>query len=400
MTAELITIAEARHRVIEATPRLPTEAVALTGVPLGRVLTEDVVAAGDTPPFPSSAMDGYAVQAGAAGRELVLVGESRAGEPTSQSLKDGQAIRISTGGAVPSGADAVIRQEDVERRDGRIVTGTEIAAGENVRLTGEDMRAGTLVLAAGARLGPAEIAAAVGAGAGLVTVSCQPRCSVLCTGDELREPGSTLAPGQIHNSNGPMLEALAREAGAQVPVPDRLPDDRAATIAGLERALAGSDVVVVAGGVSVGPHDHVKPALQALGVSERFWGVALQPGKPTWFGTLGDKLVFGLSGNPVSAFVTFWLFVSAALDGLQGTAPPRQVSYARLGASVRRNSRREQAIRVRLAGDDERRVAIPNGPQGSHIVSSLLGADALALIPPGDGELAAGELVELVSLRR
>lgn len=400
MTSELITIAEARRRVTEATPRLPPEPVALADVPLGRVLSEDLVAAGDTPPFPSSAMDGYAVQAGEAGRELELVGESRAGEPTSQVLESGQAIRISTGGAVPSGANAVIRQEDVERRDGRIVTGTEIAAGQNIRGTGEDMRAGTLVLAAGARLGAAEIAAAVGAGAGLVSVSRQPRCSVFSTGDELREPGAALAPGQIHNSNGPMLEALARSAGAQVPAPGRLPDDRAATIAGLERALAVSDVVVVAGGVSVGPHDHVKPALQALGVQERFWGVALQPGKPTWFGTLGDRLVFGLPGNPVSAFVTFWLFVSTALDGLQGAAPAASAGYARLGAAVRRNSQREQAVRVRLQSDAERRVAIPNGPQGSHIVSSLLGADALALVPPGEGELPAGELVEIISLRR
>jgi molybdopterin molybdotransferase len=400
VTAELITIAEARERVVEATLRLPTEPVALVDVPLKRVLAEDVVATDDAPPFPSSAMDGYAIRAGGAGRELELVGESRAGEPAAQTLGDGQAIRISTGGAVPSGAEAVIRQEDVERRNGRIVTGAEIAAGENIRAAGEDMRAGTLVLASGARLGAAEIAAAVGAGAGHVAVSRQPRVNVLTTGDELREPGATLAPGQIHNSNGPMLEALVRAAGALAPVPDRLPDERAATIAGLERALAGADVVVVAGGVSVGPHDHVKPALQALGVDQRFWGVALQPGKPTWFGTLGEKLVFGLPGNPVSAFVTFWLFVSAALDGLQGAAPPPPGGQARLGAGVRRNRQREQAIRVRLQGDGERRVAIPNGPQGSHIVSSLVGADALALIPPGEGELAAGELVELVALSR
>jgi molybdopterin molybdotransferase len=400
MSAELITIAEARRRVLEATPRLPVEIVALIDVPLGRVLAQDVLAAGDTPPFPSSAMDGYAVQAGGAGRELELVGESRAGEPTTKRLATGQAIRISTGAAVPAGAEAVIRQEDVEQHDGRIRTEAETAPGQNVRPAGEDMRAGTRVLTAGARLGAAEIAAAVAAGAGQVEVARHPRLSVLASGDELREPGAALAPGQIHNSNGPMLEALARAAGALVPVPGRLADDLAATTAGLERALAGSDVVVVTGGVSVGPHDHVKPALKSLGVSERFWGVALQPGKPTWFGTLGEKLVFGLPGNPVSAFVTFWLFVAAALEVLQGAAAPESPGRARLGSAVRRNSQREQGLRVRLENRDGQIVATPNGPQGSHIVTSLVAADALALIPPGGGELAAGEFVELISLRR
>jgi molybdopterin molybdotransferase len=364
------------------------------------VLAQDVLAAGDTPPFPSSAMDGYAVTAGDAGRELVLVGESRAGEPTAATLGSGQAIRISTGAAVPAGAEAVIRQEDVEARDGRIVTAADVAPGQNIRGAGEDMRAGTRVLEAGMRLGAAEIAAAVGAGTAQVLVARQPRVNVLCTGDELREPGAALAPGQIHNSNGPMLEALAKAAGAVVPLPDRLPDDRVATTAGLERALAGADVVVVAGGVSVGPHDHVKPALHSLGVRERFWGIALQPGKPTWFGALGDTLVFGLPGNPVSAFVTFWLFVSPALDALRRAKPPQLGRRARLATAVRRNNRREQALRVRLETDGEHLLATPNGPQGSHIVSSLVGADALALIPPGEGELGAGEAVEIIALRR
>src|SRR5581483_12054516 len=172
----------------------------------------------------------------------------------------------------------------------------------------------------------------------------------------------------------------------------RLPDDRAKTESGFSDALSSSHVVVVSGGVSVGPHDHVKPALAALGVSEEFWGVSLQPGKPTWFGTREDTLVFGLPGNPVSSGVTFSLFVAPALIAMQGIrsrAP--SPTHAVLGRAVRRNPRREQALRVRLerqAGPDP--VAIPNGPQGSHIISSLVGADALAMIPPGEGELASG----------
>jgi molybdopterin molybdotransferase len=223
--------------------------------------------------------------------------------------------------------------------------------------------------------------------------------TVLCTGDELRAPGEPLGPGEIHNSNQPMLEALARRCGARVERGQRLPDDRAATEAGLTEALERSDLLVISGGVSVGPHDHVKPALRQLGVREVFWGVALQPGKPTWFGVLDHKLVFGLPGNPVSAVVTFTLFVRAALHTMLGARQRRRSpSHALLGQAVRGNPAREQALRVRLEQRDLRTIAIPNGPQGSHVVTSLLGADALAMIPPGDRELAAGSTVALEDL--
>ena len=222
---------------------------------------------------------------------------------------------------------------------------------------------------------------------------------VLCTGDELRAPGEPLGPGEIHNSNAAMLDALAAREGAMGEPARRLPDDRAATEAGLASALEVSDVVIVTGGVSVGPHDHVKPALAGLGVEEVFWRVALQPGKPTWFGRRGDVLVFGLPGNPVSAVVTFSLFVRPALAALQRRSEPRPLAAeAALGSPVRRNPDREQAIRVRLEPRDGRLVALPNGPQGSHIVTSLLGADALAFIPPGAGELEVGAAVALERL--
>jgi len=173
-------------------------------------------------------------------------------------------------------------------------------------------------------------------------------------------------------------------------------DTAQATRAALGSALDAADVVVVSGGVSVGPHDHVKPALAALGVEQRFWGVSLRPGKPVWFGTAGDKLAFGLPGNPVSAMVTFQLFVRPALAALQGADPSISRTSARLEQAVTRNPRREQAVRVRLAaGDDGWRVSPTKGAQGSHVLTSMLGANALALIAPGDGEAAAGELVEV-----
>jgi molybdopterin molybdotransferase len=185
------------------------------------------------------------------------------------------------------------------------------------------------------------------------------------------------------------------------PPPGRLPDDPAATEKGLQAALESADVVIVSGGVSVGPHDHVKPALASLGVEEIFWRVALQPGKPTWFGRRDDTLVFGLPGNPVSAVVTFALFVMPALARLQGKTAKRPLyDEATLAVAVPRNPDREQAVRVRLERQNGRLAAIPNGPQGSHIVTSLLGADALAIIPAGAGELEAGTVVALEPLAR
>ncbi len=397
--AELITIADARRQVLELVAPRPAEEIPVTEA-LGRVLSAPVCAGTDVPPFASSAMDGYAIEAGPAGRRLAVVGESRAGAPSERTLQAGEAIRISTGAAVPNGATAVIPQEEVELSDGAIVLSAEAPSGSHVRSAGEVMRAGTPVLGAGTVIGAAELAAAIAAGAGHLTVARRPVTAVFSTGDELREPGSPLGPGEIHNSNGPMLHAMAARCGAHTEPARRLPDDRVATEAGLERALEHADVVIVSGGVSVGPHDHVKPALGRLGVEERWWGVSLQPGKPTWFGIRGRQLVFGLPGNPVSAAVTFSLFVAPALAALQGSAPEPSRRHAVLGADVPRNPRREQAIRVRLRERDGATIAIPNGPQGSHVVTSLVGADSLAMIPAGEGSMPHGSSVSLTPLVR
>jgi molybdopterin molybdotransferase len=399
MPANLISISEARERVLHEVTRLAPETVGLDDG-FDRVLAEDIVAIGDVPSFASSAMDGYAVQPGPAGRELKVIGESRAGSPSESAVAGGEAIRISTGAAVPDGASAVIRQEDVrELQRATILTAVEVEEGTNVRSAGEDMLAGTHVLPAGTVLRTAELGAATAAGAGELLVTRRPVVSILCTGDELRAPGEPLGPGEIHNSNAPMLTALARSAGAVALPAQRLPDDHAATETGLAAALDSSDVVVLSGGVSVGPHDHVKPALAALGVREHFWRVALQPGKPTWFGTWDGKLVFGVPGNPVSAVVTFTLFVAPALSALLGARPRAwQPKTAALEVPVPRSPMREQALRVRIQSGPEGLTVTPNGAQGSHIVTSLVGADALALIPIGEGELPAGSPVQLISL--
>jgi len=385
----VLTVAEARARVLAAVgaPSAPEHVPVATA--LDRVLAAPVRATGDVPPFASSAMDGWAVRAGASGRVRV-VGESRAGRPAATAPGAGEAVRISTGAAVPPGA-AVVRLEDAREEGDEVVLEGEAAPGANVRSAGEDMRAGQEVVAAGTRLGPAELAAAVAAGLGHVEVARPPSLSVLCTGDELRPPGAPLGPGEIHNSNGVGLLGLARRAGAEVSGLALVRDDADATRDALAGALVRARVVVISGGVSVGPHDHVKPALAALGVDEVFWRVALQPGKPTWFGTRDDTLVFGLPGNPVSALVCFHLFVAPALRALQGAEPIGHIVVARLAHDVRPNPDRLQALRVRIEGDETGFFARTTGPQGSHLVTSLVGAQGLALVPPGGG--AAGEWV-------
>jgi molybdopterin molybdotransferase len=389
---ELISIDEARRRVLDAVRPLGDEEVPL-GQAHGRVLAEDVDSPVDVPPFDGSAMDGYAVIAGPEA-ELDVTGESRAGHPASARVEPGTAIRISTGAALPEGATAVVPLERTHSVGGRVAAEAS-APGDNIRRAGEDVRAGSVVLARGSLLGPAELGVAASVGRAALRCSRRPRVAVLVTGDELSEPGRPLRPGGIYSSNGWALAAQAERAGALLVVRETVPDSAPETRAALARALEAADVTIVSGGVSVGPHDHVKPALRELGVEERFWGVSLRPGKPTWFGDRDERLAFGLPGNPVSAMVTFHLFVRTALAALQGADPAVVRAHATLEEPVPRHPNREQAVRVRLdvSGDGWR--ARPTGPQGSHMLTSMLGAAALARIAPGQGDVRAGERVEV-----
>jgi molybdopterin molybdotransferase len=388
-----IPIDEARAKVLEHVHPLPTEEVAVQDA-LGRIVAEDVAADRDVPSFANSAMDGFAVRSGPAGRALRIVGESRAGAPATIAVGDGEAIRISTGAAMPEGADAVIQVERVTVDGDTVTLDDDVAEGRNLRPAGDDIAAGQTVLSAGTRMGAAEIGIAVVAGRGTITCARVPRLAVLATGDELVPPGGPLGPGQLHNSNGVTLAALATQAGARVLRTDTVADTEQATRDAIAAALEEADVLVLSGGVSVGPHDHVKPALHALGVDEVFWRVALRPGRPTWFGTRGETLVFGLPGNPVSAMVTFMLFVRPALGALQGAPhePERIVSH--LDATIPRHPDRDECVRVTLHDG----FATPTGPQGSHQLSSMLGADGFAIVTAGEGDALPGDpvVVELV----
>jgi molybdopterin molybdotransferase len=395
----LISIDEARRRVLGAVRPLAEEDVALEAA-LGRVLAEDVSSAIPVPPFDSSAMDGYAVAAGPPA-ELEVVDESRAGHPASVAVGGGTAVRISTGAAVPDGADAVVpveRTQPVRSGDAAVngvVRVPAIAAGENVRYAGEDVRAGDVVLQAGTVLGPAELGIAASVGRPALRCSVRPRVALLVTGDELTEPGQGLRPGSIYSSNRFALAAQVERAGARLVLGETVPDSATGTRAALAGALGAADVVIVSGGVSVGPHDHVKGALGELGIEERFWGVSLRPGKPVWFGVREGTLVYGLPGNPVSAMVTFQLFVRSALAALQGADPSAARGEAVLDEAVPRNPRREEAVRVRLRQQRDGWHATTTGEQGSHMLTSMLRADALAFVAAGPGEVAAGERVEI-----
>jgi len=393
--ADLHPVSEARELVLSSVRPLPAEELAL-GDALGRILAEDLASPLDVPPFDSSAMDGYAVVAGAAGA-LRVVGEARAGHPAGVRLEPGTAMPISTGGAVPEGADAVVPVERAHP-DGGTVRVPETRAGANIRRAGEDVRRGDMVVRAGTALGPAELGVIASLGRPRPVCALRPRVALLVTGDELVDPGEALEPGQIFSSNGYALRAQIEVAGGRVVRRETVRDEAASTRTALEHALAEADLVCVSGGVSVGPHDHVKDALRGLGAEERFWGVRLKPGKPTWFGVRGKTLIFGLPGNPVSAMVTFHLFARPTLRAMQGADPDHERVTAVLDEAIRRNPRREQAVRVRLRANSDGWHASTTGDQGSHVLTSMLGAGGLAMIPPGEGEVAAGEPVEVILL--
>ncbi len=387
-----ISIAEARRRVLAEVHPLPEEDVRLEEA-LGRVLAKPLVAGIDVPPFASSAMDGFAVRSGPAA-ELRVTAESRAGHPAGVPVEPGTAVGISTGAAVPEGADAVVPVERTEDR-GDFVQTPATEPGTNVRGPGEDVRKGETLLGPGALLGPAELGVAASVGRPALACARRPRVALVVTGDELTRPGDPLGPGRIYSSNAYTLAAQIERAGADLVSTGSAGDDPGATREALERALDDAEVVCVSGGVSVGPHDHVRPALDTLGVEESFWRVSLRPGKPTWFGKRGPTLVFGLPGNPVSAMVTFQLFVRPALLALQGASPEAARATATMSEPVRCHPQREQAVRVRLTAGDGGWRAEPTGPQGSHVLTSMLGADALAMIPRGEGEVNAGERVDV-----
>jgi len=385
--AALPTIDEALALVLAHVTALPAEDVPVTAVS-GRFAAEPVRAAVDLPPFPSSAMDGYAVRAQDTPGSLRVSGHSAAGSPAGVALSPGEAIEISTGAVVPEGADAVVPVERT-RREGDAVAVEQVAAGENVRPRGGDVRAGDVVVDAGSAIGPPQAGALAAAGVVSVRCSRRPRVAVLATGSELRPPGEPLGPGQIYESNSVLLAAQLASAGCETVVLPPVADDAGATRAALERGLE-HDVLITSGGVSVGPHDLVRAALAELGAAEVFWRVAVKPGKPIAFATRGATLVFGLPGNPVSSLVGFELFVRPALAALQGAHDPAPAFLpGELAAPLGQGPDRDELVRARAANG----LLEPVTGQGSHMIARAAAANALVFVPRGAGELPAGTRV-------
>ena len=389
----LFTIEQAQASIVERCAPLEAERVALA-LAAGRVTAEAARAVVDLPPFPSSAMDGFAVRAADVPGTLTVVGHIAAGSPAARPLAEGEAMAISTGGVVPDGADAVVPIEVVEDRGDAVDVPGAVEAGAHVRPRGGDVAAGGVVVPEGTRLGATQLGALAAAGVAEVACARRPRVTVLATGSELVPPGTPLEPGQVYEANALMLASALAAAGADV---ERLPavaDDEAAHRVAIERGLE-ADVLVTSGGVSVGPHDLVRRIESELGVEEVFWQVAMRPGKPVAFGLRGRTLVFGLPGNPVSSLVGCELFVKPAVRALQGmTDPLPRYEHGRLGKALRRNESRDELVRARVAGD----ALEPLTGQESHMIARAAAADALVLVSRGDGEIDAGATVAFLRL--
>ncbi|MDP9262607.1 MAG: molybdopterin molybdotransferase MoeA [Actinomycetota bacterium] len=370
---------------------MPIEAAA------GRVLSEPAFAVVDLPAFPNSAMDGFALRAADGPGTLAVVGRIPAGRPAPRALKAGEAMAIATGGVLPDGADTVVPNEEAEDLETLVVVGNALP-GANVRARADDISAGQLVVRKGTRLGAAQLGALAATGAARLRCARVPHVVLVVTGSELRTPGEPLAPGEIYDANGFIVEAQVRSTGATV---QRLPpadDDYEATKDALRKGLE-ADVLVTTGGVSVGQHDLVRQAEAELGVEEVFWRVAVRPGEPVAFGVREPTLVFGLPGNPVATLVCFELFVRPALLTLQGvTDPGPSFRPARLASALRRVETRESFVRARARVVGDNILAEPLTGHKSHMIASGANADALILIPRGKGQLKAGASVSYLAL--
>lgn len=396
----VLTVEEALDQILARARPLTTERVDL-GHARGRVLAEPVISRREIPPWPNSSMDGYALRADDARRPplaLPVVGRVAAGVLPERALTPGQAVRIFTGAALPDGADSVVPQEDVRVESEHIHLERPVERGAYVRCRGEDVRVGDRVLEPGHLLGAAEVGMLATLGHSPVRVHRRPRVAILSTGNELADLGTEPGPGQIPNTNTYSLLAQVEEAGAE-PLNLGVAADRLEVIEERIRWGLGADVLVTSAGVSVGELDLVREALTRSGADLHLWRVSMRPGKPITFGTRGSQLVFGLPGNPVSAMVTFELFVRPALLRLAGRPQvARPTVRARALDAIANPGRRRGYLRVSLSRDGEALGARLTGDQGSAILRSMVLADGLAVVP-GDAVIAKGEWTDVILLR-
>jgi molybdopterin molybdotransferase len=375
----VIELADAQARVLAACAPLEVERVALDRAS-ERVCAEDLRAAVDLPPFDRSAMDGFAVRAADTPGRLAFAGDVPAGS-VGPELAEGCALAISTGAAIPPGADAVLQSELARLADGSVSAQEAVAPGRHIRRRGEDVRAGDVLAETGERLSLQRISSLAAAGVGEAAVHRVAVVRVVVTGSELLPLGAPAQAGRIHDSNGLTLRLLAHRAGARVASEATVGDDVEATRRALAEGLE-SDALVVTGGVSVGRHDLVRPVLGELGVEEAFWRVRMRPGKPVSFGVRDRTLVFGLPGNPVSAVVGFLAFVEPALRRLAGERDAQMRTVpARLVGPAAPSGGRTTFLTSRLRhGSDGALEAEPTGRQGSHMTGALGRSDGFVVV--------------------
>jgi len=394
----MLSVTEAAARIRGRVPCLGAEWVSLWDAE-GRVLAREVTATRPLPPCDNSAMDGYAARSADLPGTLQVVGEAAAGHPWMAAVAAGTAVRIMTGAPLPPGADTVVMQEDATR-DGDRVTLPAAPVGDHVRRAGEDVAVGELALSAGLRLHPGALTLLAALGLAKVEVAWRPRVAILSTGDELVDVEADPEFGQIVDSNAHGLAAAVRAAGGEPTYLGIVPDTRAATVDALATALE-HDAVITTGGVSVGTHDHVRDALDEAGVGLELWKVAMKPGKPVAFG-VGPRgtPVFGLPGNPVSTMVAFELFVRPALLTMQCVVEvDRPRTPVVLPEGYAKPAGRAHYLRARLDRDGEHLIAQLHAKQGSAMISSMIGADALVEIPAEATEIAAGGMATAILLR-
>lgn len=395
--ASLATVAEARAAMLSGLSVCREEFVTLADG-LGRVLARPVTATRDQPPFAVSEMDGYAVIAADTPGTLNLIGESAAGHGFEGKLTRGAIIRISTGAALPEGADAVVIQENVTR-SGDLVTVPAADKGQHIRPRALDFTAGATLLQAGRKLDGIALAMAAASGMGKLPVRSRPRVAILSGGDELADPGATPGPFQIFDSGTHGIAALVTAWGA---TPHRLQlqkDDPAAIARAAETGLKENDLLVLVGGASVGDHDHARPALLKLGMTMIVNKVSLRPGKPTWFGHALNKPVLGLPGNPASALVCAHLFLKPLLAVMQGLPGDVSLRKARLAEALPANGNREHYLRARLSSDAEGVATVQAfEQQDSSLLSVFAAANALIRLPANAPASDKGALVDVLPL--
>lgn len=394
---KLLAVDDARARMLAEIAPLAAETASLAQS-IGRVLAEDVAAVRDQPPFAASAMDGWAVRAADCPGTLKIVGESAAGHGFEAAVGAGEAVRIFTGAAVPAGCDAIVIQEDAER-DGEAVRVPAVEGGHFIRPAGGDFSAGSVLLTRGVRIDPWRLSLAASAGRAEVSVSAQPRVALLSTGEEIVEAPAKPGPFQIYDSGVPALAAMIESWGASVVRTKPVRDELEAVIAALRDAEA--ELVVTVGGASVGDHDLVRVAGEALGLSLRVASVNVRPGKPTFFGVLADgRRLLGLPGNPASAFVCAEMFLKPILSAYQGASTAPVTITARLAQALPANGSREHWMRAKLAYDGGGVCVWPYRDQDSSLVSVFAASDALLRRLAGAQAAEAGTVVEVLPLSR